>query len=117
MSSWEAAYAERRTTIRQGLTLAERERCEERLKTILQDLYTKNGCADDRECALLEALPFGAVAVRAAMRPDLRDRMSDFKTHCDDGSTHFAEPADCPDLIQEAVCHEGRCMIAAYAKK
>jgi len=111
-ASWESAYSQRKAMIRKGLSPAEVERCQKDLKSILQDVEMKATCRSDSDCALLEQLPFGMMAVGRVVLTDLRDRIRNFHAQCDDGSTHMSEPEGFEGLVQRAVCYSGRCMVA-----
>jgi hypothetical protein len=89
--------------------------CERLLRSILNELDTKNQCNRGADCALIDQDPFGAtVPFPKNQLASMRSRMHEYCERCDDG---FSNSVIDDDLINEPVCVDCKCMVSTSFKK
>jgi hypothetical protein len=89
--------------------------CEKILREILNDLDTRNKCNDDDNCVLIDQEPFGkTVPFTKKHFVSMKSKMKEYCDRCDDGFSQFVES---DDLINTAVCIDGKCMVSTGFKK
>ena len=112
--NWSSNYDSFRKHFK-SLSPSEEVYCERLLREILTDLDTKNQCNGDDSCGLIDQEPFGAtVPFPKGLSVALKAKMKEYCERCDDGFFHIVKY---DDLINKAVCIDGKCMVSTGFKK